>query len=273
MAEIKLNSQEWTDFVFENKNKEYGAYELRSTSGKRHFIAIGFALLFTIVVAMIPIVMKAVSGFKAKNEAVETIDITRVMTVVDLQQQEIEKPLDIPKAEPIPPIKPSIKFTPPVIAPADEVDLDVEVNTVDEITNSTSEISLANIVGEDRDDAISYEDIVIAIEITEEGPIPDFVEQMPQFPGGTAAMMKFISDNLSYPVPAQEAGKQGRVTLKFVVGKDGTISNVEVVKGIFPACDIEAVRVIKKMPKWNPGRQNGKAVAVNFNIPVVFKLQ
>lgn len=273
MAEIKLNSQEWTDFVFENKNKEYGAYELRSTSNKRHFIAIGCALLFTIVVAMIPIVMKAVSGFKAKNEVVENIDVTRVMTVVDLKQEEIEKPLDIPKARPVPPIKPSIKFVPPVIAPAEEVDPEVEVNIVDEVTSSTSEISLANIAGENTDDAISYEDVVVAIEITEDETPLNFVEQMPQFPGGTAAMMKFISDNLNYPVVAIENGKQGRVTVKFVVGKDGGISNVEVVKGIFPACDIEAVRVINKMPKWNAGRQNGKAVAVNFNIPVVFKLQ
>lgn len=171
-------------------------------------------------------------------------------------------------------MKQTIKFVPPVIAPADEVADDVEVNIIDDLAQSTDQISIENVIGSNDDDAIDIADIEDQKVVVEETQAPlDFVEQMPQFPGGQAAMMKFISENLVYPVVAQEAGKQGRVTLKFVVDKDGSISNVEVVRGIFPACDAEAIRVIKKMPKWNPGRQNGKAVAVNFNIPVVFKLQ
>ena len=101
----------------------------------------------------------------------------------------------------------------------------------------------------------------------------DFVEVMPKFPGGPSAMMNFIKDNLVYPVEAQEEGKQGRVTVKFVVAETGDIEDVTVVRGINPAIDQAAIEIIKKMPKWTPGQQGGKNVAVNFNIPIVFKLK
>ena len=99
------------------------------------------------------------------------------------------------------------------------------------------------------------------------------VEQMPTFPGGEVEMQKFIRDNLRYPVVAQEAGIQGRVTLRFVVSKTGAIENVTVVRGIDPSCDKEAVRVVKSMPKWIPGKQNGLNVPVYFNLPIQFRLQ
>lgn len=98
------------------------------------------------------------------------------------------------------------------------------------------------------------------------------VEQMPQYPGGQEEMMKFISDNLKYPEAAVKEGIEGRVILRFVVRKDGNVSDVEVLRGLDPSCDKEAVRVIKSMPKWVPGRQNGQAVDVYFTLPVRFKL-
>ncbi|SBW03251.1 energy transducer TonB [uncultured Dysgonomonas sp.] len=98
------------------------------------------------------------------------------------------------------------------------------------------------------------------------------VEQMPRFPGGEAAMHKFIGDNLKYPVSAQDAGIQGRVTVRFVVSKTGKVSDVKIIRGIDPACDKEVVRIIKAMPNWIPGEQHGIAVPVYFTIPVVFRL-
>lgn len=86
-------------------------------------------------------------------------------------------------------------------------------------------------------------------------------------------MQKYIQNNLKYPVKAQEAGVQGRVALRFIVSATGEIEDVGVMRGISPECDAEAVRVIKAMPKWNPGKQNGKDVAVYFNLPIQFKLQ
>ena len=99
------------------------------------------------------------------------------------------------------------------------------------------------------------------------------VEQQPEFPGGMSALMKFLGDNIKYPVIAQENGIQGRVITNFVVERDGSISDVQVVRGQDPSLDREAVRVIQTMPKWKPGQQRGKPVRVRFTLPVVFRLQ
>ena len=99
------------------------------------------------------------------------------------------------------------------------------------------------------------------------------VEQQPEFPGGMSALMKFLSDNIKYPVIAQENGIQGRVITNFVVERDGSITDVNVVRGQDPSLDKEAVRVIKTMPRWKPGQQRGKPVRVRFTLPVQFRLQ
>ena len=108
-------------------------------------------------------------------------------------------------------------------------------------------------------------------EVTEE--IFVVVENQPEFPGGNTAMMKFLSDNIKYPVIAQENGIQGRVICNFVVERDGSITDVQVVRGVDPSLDREAVRVIQQMPRWKPGKQRGQAVRVRFTLPVVFRLQ
>lgn len=108
-------------------------------------------------------------------------------------------------------------------------------------------------------------------EVTEE--IFVVVEEQPEFPGGNTAMMKFLGDNIKYPVIAQENGIQGRVITNFVVERDGSITDVQVVRGVDPSLDKEAIRVIQSMPKWKPGKQRGSAVRVRFTLPVVFRLQ
>ena len=108
-------------------------------------------------------------------------------------------------------------------------------------------------------------------EVTEE--IFVVVEEQPEFPGGNAAMMKFLGDNIKYPVIAQENAIQGRVITNFVVERDGSITDVQVVRGVDPSLDKEAIRVIQSMPKWKPGKQRGSAVRVRFTLPVVFRLQ
>lgn len=98
------------------------------------------------------------------------------------------------------------------------------------------------------------------------------VEQMPSYPEGDEAMAKFISENLQYPESAKGAGVQGRVMVRFVVRKDGSLDTVQILRGIDDACDAEAMRVVRIMPKWNPGRQNGSAVDVYYTIPIKFAL-
>jgi protein TonB len=107
----------------------------------------------------------------------------------------------------------------------------------------------------------------------EETKVFDVVEQMPEFPGGQAALLKWISDNIKYPAIAEENGIQGRVVCTFVVERDGSVTDVQVARSIDPSLDKEAVRVLKKMPKWIPGKQNGSAVRVKYTVPVTFRLQ
>ena len=100
----------------------------------------------------------------------------------------------------------------------------------------------------------------------------DVVEVMPQFPGGQIAMLKYIMENIKYPKQIMEEGIQGRVTVSFIVEKDGRVSNVRLLRSVQPSLDKEAIRVVKSMPKWTPGKHNGKPVRVRFNLPVMFKL-
>lgn len=103
-------------------------------------------------------------------------------------------------------------------------------------------------------------------------PILVGVEQEPQFPGGMEELMKFIKRNLVYPQKATDMGIEGRVTVRFVVNKNGDVSDIEILRGLDPVCDKEAMRVIRMMPKWIPGRQNGRAVPVYYTVPIVYKL-
>ena len=107
----------------------------------------------------------------------------------------------------------------------------------------------------------------------EDNKVFDVVEQQPTFPGGQAALLQWLGQNIHYPAVAEEQGIQGRVVVSFVVEKDGSISSVQVVRGVDPSLDKEAVRVVKSMPRWTPGKQNGQAVRVKYNVPVTFKLQ
>ena len=101
----------------------------------------------------------------------------------------------------------------------------------------------------------------------------DVVEVMPQYPGGQIAMLKYIMENIKYPKQIMEEGIQGRVTVSFIVEKDGRVSNVRLLRSVQPSLDKEAIRVVKSMPKWTPGKHNGKPVRVRFNLPVMFKLK
>ncbi len=141
------------------------------------------------------------------------------------------------------------------------------------------------------EDDVEVEEIVIDVEVDQDTEIEIYipppriedevqeqeiftvVEQMPEFPGGQAAMMNFIATNIRYPPMARESGIQGRVFVNFVVEPDGSVTNVNVLRGIGGGCDEEAIRVVQAMPKWTPGRQRGRAVRVSFNLPVRFTLQ
>lgn len=272
--DIKLNSSEWCDVVFEGKNKQYGAYRLRQSSSKRHIVAFLVILLFAGIVSALPGLISEIK--KLTQDQQENIDETFELSNIPVEDIPEENKILQETAPPPPPLKTTVQFVPPTIAKDEEVTDKDQMKSQDEIQDTKIQISVASVQG-NSDKGVDIAELREHKVIVEEKPVEEkpfvTVEQMPTFPGGEIEMQKFIRDNLRYPVVAQEAGIQGRVTLRFVVSKTGAIENVTVVRGIDPSCDKEAVRVVKSMPKWIPGKQNGLNVPVYFNLPIQFRLQ
>jgi TonB family protein len=147
-----------------------------------------------------------------------------------------------------------------------------EMKSQEEISNTSGIISIADSKGYDEVVGKDIADVKVDIIQVEEEPVLDVVEQMPAYPGGDAAMNQFIGQNMHYPATAQENGIQGTVYLRFQINKDGSVGKVEVLRSLDPACDREAIRIVKSMPRFIPGKQNGGNVAVWYTIPIMFKL-
>ncbi len=187
------------------------------------------------------------------------IDTSQAVTDV-VFEEEIEIPItEQPEVVvPPPPEAPSIAETLTIV----EDDADVEETTIASSEETGQAVE------------IKYVPIAVEEEEPEEQTIFEVVEQMPEFPdGGMAGLMQFLSKNIKYPTIAQENGTQGRVTVQFVVNKDGSIVDAKVLRGVDPYLDKEALRVIGTMPKWKPGMQRGKPVRVKYTVPVMFRLQ
>lgn len=276
MAKIDLISRDWADMVFEGRNKEYGAYRLRKNAGKRNLYS-----LITIFIAALAI-WGCISLVKFVESRTKTVAVTSVAELSALNQPKkkaevkqktvkIEQPEKVVER-----VKSSVKFTAPVIKKDEEVKPEDELKTQDELMNTKTAIGALDVKG--NDDA-NGEVLKIKEAVAQPEPKPevekvfDVVEQMPSFPGGPQALMEWLSNNVKYPVVAQENGVQGRVVVSFVVERDGSITDVKVVRSVDPSLDKEATRVVKAMPHWIPGKQNGQAVRVKYNVPVAFRLQ
>ncbi|WP_185116829.1 energy transducer TonB [Dysgonomonas massiliensis] len=276
MKDININSGEWCDVVFKDKNKQYGAYRLRQTSSKRHVVALIVILILMLVISFLPGLISAVKELNKAND-LGTMEDEMVMSNIPVEQELPQEQIAKQEmAPPPPPLKSTIKFTPPVIKKDDEVKEEDEMKAVSEVLETKLQVSMADVKGTDEKFGIAIDELkehkVIVEEKPQEKPFTT-VEQMPTYPGGETEMYSFISKQLKYPVTAQESGIQGRVIVRFVVTSTGEISDVKVLRGIDPACDKEATRVVKMMPKWVPGKQNGRNVAVYFTLPIIFKLQ
>jgi len=266
--EIDINSAEWLELVFEGKNKNYGAYRLRNTSGKRHRNALILVVLFVCFIALLPTLIKTIESLRPKHEA-----MTEERKFADLKledQVKEDKIVETQNAPPPPPLKSTIQFTVPEIT-SDDIDPGEALLAQDVVAENKTQISIANVKGTDDENGVDIKDLADHVVLVEE-VIQTQVEEMPQFPGGDEELLRYIAANLRYPTVAQEMGVEGRVTLRFVVNKSGDVGSVEVIRPLDPSCDKEAVRVIKSMPRWIPGRQGGRAVSVYYNIPILFKL-
>ncbi len=189
-------------------------------------------------------------------------------TDVDVSQFEIQDDLDaeeeiipITRQEEVkpPPPPPPPKVTDVLNIVEDDVELDEELDIEDTEMN--------------QDDEVDFSDIAVEDEEEEDAPVFYIVEDMPEFPGGESALHAYIAKSIKYPVIAQENGMQGRVYISFVISANGSVEDIKIARGVDPALDKEAVRVISKMPKWKPGKQRGKPVKVSFTVPINFVLQ
>lgn len=277
MSKIDLISSDWVDLVFEGRNKAYGAYRLRKSTTKRNILAMVAVVILLIVAFIILTVKNFVDEQRAK------VAMTQVAELTNYKQPEKkaevkQKKVEVEPERVVERVKSSIKFTAPVIKKDEEVKPDEELKTQDELMSTKTAIGTFDVKGNDdaNGEVLKAKEVIAEPEPPkheEENKVFDIVEQQPMFPGGQTALMKYLSEHTKYPVVAQENGVQGRVTVQFVVEKDGSISDVHVLRGVDPSLDKEAVRVVKSMPRWTPGKQNGINVRVNYRVPVLFRLQ
>jgi periplasmic protein TonB len=277
MQNHQENPETLEDIIFRNRNKSYGAYSLRTDYQR----VISRALIIGIGLFCLAILTPMIW---AKVNRTEKVDKIYKVTDVDFPPP--------PKDEIVPPVKPetppppqveqprkTITFLPPEIVIDEKVneepipDQDLLNNTTAQISNKTQDGSDEPIPVDDPDAGKGTEPAQpVEVKVDEKDIEWMIVEQMPEYAGGNAALSKFLQKNLRYPNPAASAGVSGKVYVQFVVGQDGAISKVDILKGLGFGCDEEAERVIKLMPHWSAGKQSGRAVAVKFTLPISFQL-
>ncbi len=288
--DVDLSSKEWTDLIFEGKNKEFGAYALRQASDRRHNLAV----LYVIAGLALVLILAWLYGmYRAEKERAEKERVAELLANIEQEQfDELTVELDLPEEnqmeqeEEIPEpeeeealaeeILNTEKFT-EFLVQKDE-DVKEEVKSADDVKDTSTALGSTDFdQGTDDLNIVRVHKNEVIVEEKKPEPVEDkvftSVEQMPQFPGGDVALLKYISDHIKYPTIAMENNVQGKVVVQFVVTRDGSIGEVKVARGKDPDLDKEAVRVVKTLPKFIPGKMNGQAVNVWYTLPINFKLQ
>ena len=267
MSKIDLIQDSWVDLVFEGKNHAYGAYQLRKETGKRNFYAILTMFIIAVIIGAVVFVKGVVENAMKTDVAIEAdVELAKLAEKKEAKVEKKEEP-KIEKVE-VERVKSSVKFTAPEIK---------KDKSQEDLSKTNTAIGAFDVKGNDEaaGEVLKAKEVIAQPEPPkeEETKVFDVVEQMPSFPGGPSALFEYLSKNIKYPVVAEENGIQGRVIVTFVVEKDGSITDVRVVKSVDPSLDKEAQRVVKSMPRWIPGKQNGSAVRVKYTVPVTFRLQ
>jgi protein TonB len=278
--DVDLSSKEWRDLVFEGKNKDFGAYEMRKNSDRRHNLAmIAVVIVIVLLFGLGLLVNTVIKSVEARPEdANEQAMAAFGEEVVEEEPEEEPQRIEEEKPEALPEeILNTVKMAEVKFVADEEVKEDIK--SQDEIKETETAVGATNF-DQGTDDLTKtvreHKDEVIVEEKKPEPPkkeeIFTAVEQPPQFPGGEAALLKYIADHIRYPAAAQENGIQGRVVVQFVVTKDGSIGQVKVVRGKDPDLDKEAKRVVRTLPRFVPGKMNGNNVSVWYTLPINFKL-
>lgn len=261
----QVTSAERNEIVFEERNHEYGAYQIRSNYSRNLILVMAGVVLF---IGTTFGIYKLIMNLPEEKPKEVPLDLTAFAVDAPMEEEEIIEPLE-PE---IPPMEKTIQFLPPVVT-------DDEVTTPPPIQSDLEDTKASDKTNENEGDPFAKVDPTPPkpkeekIE-KEKEIIYDIVDEPAEPNGGMAALKKYLAENIKYPQTAVEMGLQGKCYLQFVVSENGYISNVKVKKGVTdcPECDQEAIRVVKGMPRWTPGKINGKAVNSTFSLPVSFKL-
>lgn len=271
------NYRDMLDIIFADKNKAYGAYQLR----RDYPGYVGRALLIGVLLIgfmyAIPAILAKVSEFAERNKPVEVI--AEMGPPPDIDPNTPPPPPPPPVETPPPPTRTTQKFVPPVVKEDKEVAEEPEMKSLDELKEDKADVGKEDKKGNDEAPPEMEDNPTDqVVEEVREAPkvdntVYDFVEKQPSFPGGEAELLGYLAKNIKYPQFAQESSIQGRVYVQFVVERDGSINDVKAVKDIGGGCGKEAERVVRSMPKWSPGEQNGRPVRVKYTLPVLFQLK
>lgn len=281
MSKIDLLSREWCDLIFEGRNKEYGAYRLRARMGRRQLAAV-LIVLGVIVSVVILLFISSVVKEQMKSTEVAFDEAMEMQKIKQEKKEEKKKEIEIkyekPEVQKVA-VKASIQFTVPKIVDDDKVVKEQQLKNMDELITSKAAIGSQTYKG-DVGGTVNIDDLkdnqqAGGTEAPEEDKdkVYAVVEQPPTFPGGEAALLAYVAKNIKYPASALEQEIQGVVLLRFVVLENGSVGEVLVTRGIDPACDKEAVRVVKSLPRFIPGKQQGKGVKVWYTLPIRFQIQ
>ena len=279
MSKLDLLSRGWCDLIFEGKNQQYGAYRIRANAGRRQLRAVIIILIVVAVIAVLFILNQVVQSTRTEDKFTEVTQMSKLKQEKkpEKKQEKIEVKYEKPQEQKVA-VKASIQFTAPVIKSDDQVDKNSELKTMDELMNTKAAIASATYKG-DIGGTVNIDDLKENQSAGgkgvggEEGGgdgVFTVVEQPPTFPGGENALIAYIAKHLKYPQVALEQEIQGVVKLRFVVMPDGTVGDVVIQQGLESHCDKEAVRVVKSLPRFIPGKQQGKPVAVWYSLPIRF---
>jgi periplasmic protein TonB len=253
-------TQRWDDIVFENRNQEYGAYQLRKRYSFNMFVGVAITISVVVLVFALPILSKLFA-----NESDRVVTVPKKLVYTELMAP---PPIDKPKPPPpqvlLPKLQKVIKFVPPRVVKEQVID---EVPTMEEL--KVNEVAAVAVDGETD---IVFEEPVEEVVAENPDEIFTVVEQQPEFAGGYDALTAYLRTHMQYPKLARKMGIEGTVHVSFLVSKTGSISEVKVLRGISAECDKEAIRVVEKMPAWTPGKQNGHPVHVRLVMPLKFRL-
>ncbi|MEO3403845.1 TonB family protein [Mucilaginibacter sp. CAU 1740] len=269
-SKLDILKQEWIDVVFNSRNKNYGAYELRRDNSKNTLRALMIAVALFVFIISLPTIINKLKGLIPK--APEKVKITDVVLLPPPPVDQTKKPPPPPPEPPKPKVD-QVRFPPPIVKP------DNEVKEKDPPT--VKELAVADPGQKDQkgdpnadiriDEPVGNSDVKQVVE-ADPNQIFTSVEQVPEFAGGLEKFGAYLSKNIRYPAVARENNVQGRVICTFVVERDGSLTDIKVVRGIGSGCDEEAIRVLKNSPKWKPGIQNGRPVRVQYSVPISFTL-